>query len=89
MSKKGADRPIREEIDVDFKRHLSDEDEAGDLAEADATTDEEIVMPGMARPKKGTDWWGRGSPLKPHKKRTIIEFVDGRGVPSPGRWAMS
>ena len=56
MNKKGVDRPIREEIDVDFKRHLSDEEEAGDFMEADATTDEEIEMPGTTRPEGGTGW---------------------------------
>ena len=89
MDKKGVDRPIREEIDVDFKKHLSDEEEAGDVTEADATTDEEPEMPGMVRPKKGAGWWGRGAPLKPHKKGIIKEFVDGGGFPSPGRWTMS
>ena len=34
-------------------------------------------------------WWGIGSTLKPHRKGRIKLFVDGAGLPSPGRWRIA
>ena len=41
----------------------------------------------MVRPKRGAGWWGHGPTLRPHKEGIVKSFVDGAGLPSPGRWS--
>jgi hypothetical protein len=91
--RKGVGRPIREGIEGDVQEALS-EDETHDPTERlpkDAediasTSEEERELPGTRRPKRGEGWWGRGEALRPYRKGTARDFVDGAGLPSPGRW---
>ena len=38
---------------------------------------------------RGEGHWGRGAPLKVRRKGCDRSFVDGAGLPSPGRWAIA
>ena len=57
--------------------------------EEDDTSEEERELPGQRRPKRGEGWWGIGRPIQPHRKGLNKEFVDGAGLPSPGRWKVN
>ena len=66
---------------------MEDSDEAKpDLEGDEETSEEERELPGRRRPRRGEGWWGIGRPLQPHRKGLNKEFVDGAGLPSPGRW---
>ena len=89
--KAGAELPIKDGLDQDVREWLS-EDELNDETTKskepvdDPTTDEERELPGVKRPKRGAGWWGRGRALRTTRKGIGREFVDGAGLPSPGRW---
>ena len=76
----GTGRPIKDELELGAYAPVS-HPIAGDV-----TTDEETELPGTARPPKRSGWWGRGPPLRPHRKGVPRDFVDGGGLCSPGRW---
>ena len=91
LDEKGVHLPIKDGLEYDGEDNLSDD---GDIAngplktidENAETTDEERELPGVKRPKRGEGWWGIGKPLQPQRKGLYKEFVDGAGLPSPGRW---
>jgi len=91
VERAGAELPIKDGLDQDVREWLS-EDELNDdttkprVPADDVTTDEERELPGVKRPKRGAGWWGRGRALRTTRKGIGREFVDGAGLPSPGRW---
>ena len=96
MDDKGVNRPLREGIDIDpeMPRLCDEESEDEDpkatakqVEAGDITSDDEVELPGIQRPKRGAGWWGRGPTLRPHRKGIVKTFVDGAGLPSPGRWS--
>ena len=86
------ERQTRELEEIGTGRPIKDELEIGAFAPeefpvpGDLTTDEETELPGTVRPPKRSGWWGRGPPLRPHRKGVPRDFVDGAGLCSPGRW---
>ena len=76
----GTGRPIKDELELGAFAP-----EAHPIA-GEVTTDEETELPGTMRPPKRSGWWGRGPPLRPHRKGVPRDFVDGAGLCSPGRW---
>ena len=95
MDDKGINRLLREGFDFDPEmsnlQGSSPEDEeendtSGNTTEIDDTSDEESELPRTKRPKRGEGWRGDGPTLKPHRKGITKSFIDGAGLPSPGRW---
>ena len=89
INEKGIHRPLKDGLEDDGKAKRIEEDEHEDMrtGEDDAeTSEEERELPGMRRPPRGSGWWGVGRPLQPHRKGINKDFVDGAGLPSPGRW---
>ena len=73
-------------------KHIKDELLLGELKPPEIvlaggdTTDEEVELPGVKRPKRGAAWWGRGPPIRAWRKSVERDFADGAGLCSPGRW---
>ena len=87
----GVHLPIKDGLNDDGRDTLSEEEDGDDQSripgeDPDAITDEERELPGRLRPPRGAGWWGRGRPLQPHRKGLKKDFVNGAGLPSPGRW---
>ena len=65
---KGVDQTIKDGIDQAIPPQSSDEEVARDWDKVgntdDATTDEEVELGGVRRPKRGEGHWGAGQPLK-------------------------
>ena len=88
-----CDRPEAEGVDDILEdKHKWDEDDnvpAASVPEDPPTSENEAEAGGRPRPKRGTGWWGHGQPLAARKKGVARPFVDGAGLPSPGRWPIA
>ena len=84
--RKGIGTPILEGIDelLDHDRKLGEA-----TIDNDATTDEERELGDFVRPKLNSGFWGIGPTLQPHRKGMAKTFIDGAGLPSPGRWKVA
>ncbi|MDE0916488.1 MAG: hypothetical protein OSB57_15045 [Planctomycetota bacterium] len=87
---KGVDQTIKDGIDQALPAPSSEEDMIREWDKVgqsgDETTDVEVELGGIRRPKKGDGHWGKGPPLKVSRKAKTRDFVDGAGLCSPGRW---
>ena len=79
-------RESETEDDAEWLRQSNFQQDSEGLAESEASSDEDDKA---QKPKLGAGLWGRGPPLVSRMLGKRMEFTDGFGLCSPGRWPPS
>ena len=80
-------RESETEDDAEWLRQSNLQQDSEGLAASEVSSDEDDDK--VQKPKLGAGLWGRGPPLVSHMLGKRMEFTDGFGLCSPGRWPPS
>ena len=80
-------RESETEDDAEWLRQSNLQQDSEGLAESEVSSDEDDDK--VQKPKLGAGLWGRGPPLVSRMLGKRMEFTDGFGLCSPGRWPPS